>query len=292
MKPTTNRRGPYVGRRTVLLSLAGIVVGAAELQMSVPDSLPGAAGDAATADGTLGALSLPQLARVEPRAPVSVTTTIPRWARRWKAPVYDLGDFIDRMPHTHFPKRSIMLTMDDGPQPYWTPRFLRLFEKHDVQATFHLIGAQVPSQRKLVRAMASQGHVLANHSWTHDEGLPYRSRKQIRQEIERTNDAIEKAAKVRPRIYRAPGGAWGHRIFEELAHQQMLPLGWDIDPRDWALPGTSSIAYALRQAGPGNILLAHDGGGDRAQTYAALSQVIPALKARGLHFVTLPVPQV
>ena len=122
-----------------------------------------------------------------------------------------------------------------------------------------------------------------------DESLPYRSPADIHAEIARTNDAIDKAARVRPRIFRAPGGVWGPRVFDELAREQMLPLDWDIDPRDWARPGTGAIEYAMLQAGPGNIILCHDGGGDRSETYAALQQVIPALKRRGLHFVQLPV---
>jgi peptidoglycan/xylan/chitin deacetylase (PgdA/CDA1 family) len=67
-----------------------------------------------------------------------------------------------------------------------------------------------------------------------------------------------------------------------------VPLDWDIDPRDWARPGTSWIVYAMLAAQPGDIILCHDGGGDRSQTYAALKTVIPQLRARGLKFVTLP----
>jgi peptidoglycan/xylan/chitin deacetylase (PgdA/CDA1 family) len=67
--------------------------------------------------------------------------------------------------------------------------------------------------------------------------------------------------------------------------QQVL---WDVDPQDWARPGTSTIVRrALAGAYPGAIILMHDGGGNRAQTVAALDQVLTTLSARGYTFATL-----
>jgi peptidoglycan/xylan/chitin deacetylase (PgdA/CDA1 family) len=68
---------------------------------------------------------------------------------------------------------------------------------------------------------------------------------------------------------------------------QLRPLGWDVDPRDWSRPGTALITHRLLAAQPGDILLCHDGGGDRTQTLESLRTVLPALKARGLRFVRL-----
>ena len=70
----------------------------------------------------------------------------------------------------------------------------------------------------------------------------------------------------------------------------MMPLGWDIDPRDWALPGVAEIRDAMLAARPHDIILCHDGGGNRSETYRALETVIPALLARDFRFVTLPAP--
>jgi peptidoglycan/xylan/chitin deacetylase (PgdA/CDA1 family) len=68
---------------------------------------------------------------------------------------------------------------------------------------------------------------------------------------------------------------------------QLVPLGWDIDPRDWSRPGTGLVTSRLLAARPGDILLCHDGGGNRAQTIESLRTVLPTLKGRGLQFVTL-----
>jgi peptidoglycan/xylan/chitin deacetylase (PgdA/CDA1 family) len=68
-------------------------------------------------------------------------------------------------------------------------------------------------------------------------------------------------------------------------------VDWNVDPRDWSKPGATNIINAMLKARAGDVLLCHDGGGDRSQTYGALATVLPKLKARGLHFVTLPAPQ-
>jgi peptidoglycan/xylan/chitin deacetylase (PgdA/CDA1 family) len=249
--------GNSVSRRSVLLSVAGVIVGSAVLG-------------------------------VDARAAQAASTRVPRWARRWHAPIYDLDDFLHRDPHAHYQKRSVLLTIDDGPSSEWTPRYLRLLHKHHVQATFNMIGEQVRPNRHLVRAVASQGHVIANHTWTHDEALPYGTPEHVHREIQQTNEAIHDVTGHRPTQFRAPGGVWGPRVYDELARQQMMPVDWDIDPRDWAMPGVAAIESAMLKAGRGDIILCHDGGGDRSQTYQALKKVIPELLHRGLNFVTLP----
>lgn len=284
MSTSQGRSGP-VSRRTVLLSIAGVIVGAGELTLSIDDQAASTGQVARLADATT-TLAAP-VVKV-PAATTAISTGIPPWTKRWNTPIHDLDDYLRRSPGTRFPSRAVMVTVDDGPSSEWTPKYLRLFEKHDVKATFNLIGSQVPSHRSLVRAMTSEGHSVANHTWTHDLNLPLRTRDDIRAELARTNDVIERAAKVRPRIFRAPGGNWGPRIFDEVAREQMMPLGWDIDPRDWSRPGVRAIQSSMLQARRGDIILCHDGGGDRSQTYTALERVIPALKRRGMHFVTLP----
>jgi peptidoglycan/xylan/chitin deacetylase (PgdA/CDA1 family) len=214
-----------------------------------------------------------------------------RWEKQWSAPIYSLDDYRHRCPGHHFPADSIMLTIDDGPSPEWTPKFLRLLGKLDVKATFCMIGEQVPANHKLVRAVVAEGHHIANHSWSHDEGLAYRSQADIHRELAETNDAIVTACGFRPRQFRSPGGDWGSALMGEIAQQEMMPLGWNIDPRDWALPGVSAIESAMLAARRHDIVLCHDGGGDRSETYAALESVLPQLKRRGMHFALLPAPQ-
>ncbi|WGL53433.1 polysaccharide deacetylase family protein [Nocardioides sp. BP30] len=278
-------------RRTVLLGLAGTVVGWGALGVEAATS-PGhrhrAQGGTRPASAALTRALVPAAAVPTPNVPPVLGTHAPRWAKHWHTPIYDLDDFLHRSRHIHFPHRSVLLTVDDGPSPLWTPRYLRLFAQHHVTATFNLIGEQVRPNRRIVRAMVAEGHAIANHTWTHDERLPFRSRRDIHREIVRTNEAIHDATGHRPTQFRAPGGVWGPKLFAELNRQEMLPVDWNIDPRDWARPGTPAIERAMLAARPGDIILCHDGGGDRSETFRALQKVIPALKHRGFSFVALP----
>ena len=220
-------------------------------------------------------------------APVTRTAP-PAWQRRWHHPIESLVRFEHRMPHLHRPRKAIMLTIDDGPHAEWTPKYLRLLAKYDVHATFCMIGRQIHPLRHIVHDVAARGHAIANHTWNHDEALTYGSAAHIRSEIHRTSVAIHRAAGVWPTQFRAPGGVWGPPLFDELVRQRLMPLGWDIDPADWSRPGTAAIESAMLRARTHDIILCHDGGGDRSETYRALKRVIPTLLHRGHTFVTLP----
>jgi peptidoglycan/xylan/chitin deacetylase (PgdA/CDA1 family) len=76
-------------------------------------------------------------------------------------------------------------------------------------------------------------------------------------------------------------------VISTVQNLQMVPLGWDIDPRDWSRPGTALVTRRLLAAQPGDILLCHDGGGNRAETIESLRTVLPTLRDRGLQFITL-----
>jgi peptidoglycan/xylan/chitin deacetylase (PgdA/CDA1 family) len=109
----------------------------------------------------------------------------------------------------------------------------------------------------------------------------------LHQQIADAQSAITEAGGVAPALFRAPGGDWSAAVLSAVLELQLRPLGWDVDPRDWSRPGTALITHRLLAAQPGDILLCHDGGGDRTQTLESLRTVLPALKARGLRFVRL-----
>lgn len=163
---------------------------------------------------------------------------------------------------------------------------LALLRANGIRATFCLVGTQVRAHPELVRQIAADGHALCDHTESHDIHLPSRSAAGVRAEVGDGYDDIVAAAGARPAYFRAPGGNWSPAILAAADRLGMVPLGWAVDPRDWARPGTASIAATVGGAPGGSIVLVHDGGGDRSQTVAALRTALPALQARGLTFVT------
>ncbi|MFC4905734.1 polysaccharide deacetylase family protein [Actinomadura gamaensis] len=185
------------------------------------------------------------------------------------------------------PANAIALTIDDGPHPKYTPMMLDLLAAHGVKATFNMIGEQVVEQPKIVQRIVADGHQIADHTVTHPINLPRLDTARITREIGQAHDQIAQTTGVAPKFFRSPGGNWSQAVFDIAAQHKLICVDWKIDPRDWARPGISHITRTMLQAQPGDILLCHDGGGDRIQTIDALKTVLPQLKQRGLQFVAL-----
>jgi peptidoglycan-N-acetylglucosamine deacetylase len=189
-------------------------------------------------------------------------------------PVY----YIDDGPMT------IALTIDDGPSPVYTPQILQLLDRYGITASFSMIGRNVAAYPGVAREVAAAGHLIVNHTWNHADLTRLRP-PAMRDEITRAADAIHRATGVRPRMIRAPYGAWSPAVLEYCAETRTTPLDWSVDPRDWARPGVASIVNNIvRNTRTGSIILEHDGGGNRSQTVAALRIVIPRLLRAGYRF--------
>ena len=197
------------------------------------------------------------------------------------------GARVDPAVEAKAPRNTVALTIDDGPHPPWTPKVLDLLAANGVHATFSLIGRQARAYPGLVRRIVGAGHGLCNHSMTHPQPFAARSTAAIRQQIVDAQSAISDAAGQAPRLFRAPGGDWTAAVLDLTAELGLTPVGWSVDPRDWTQPGIGTIESSLLRARAGDILLTHDGGGNRAQTVAALKAVLPQLRAEGLRFRVL-----
>ncbi|BCB75381.1 chitooligosaccharide deacetylase NodB [Phytohabitans flavus] len=183
---------------------------------------------------------------------------------------------------------AVALTVDDGPDPRWTPALLDVLARHEVPATFFLIGARTAEQPRLARRIAEAGHAIGNHSMHHPQPFAALDAARQRAEIGETQERIADAVGQPPRLFRAPGGGWSRTVLGVAAEHGLTAVDWTVNPSDWKEPGVPHITRVLSRSGPGHILLCHDGGGDRSQTIAALDRVIPLLKERGLRFVPVP----
>jgi peptidoglycan-N-acetylglucosamine deacetylase len=191
------------------------------------------------------------------------------------------------MYHVHDGAHAIALTIDDGPDPVYTPQVLRLLHKYRITASFSMIGIHVDAYPGLARRVADAGHMIVNHTQTHPD-LALMAPAAVRDEMSYASEAIERVTGRRPGMFRAPYGAWSPTVMLRCQEMGMIPLDWSVDPRDWAEPGVAAIVDNIMDfTRTGSIILEHDGGGNRSQTVAALRIVIPRLLHAGYHF-TLP----
>ena len=190
--------------------------------------------------------------------------------------------------------KVIALTFDDGPWPDTTGQILDILEQNDAKATFFTIGNQIESHSDTVKRAHDAGHQICTHTWDHASGsgqgvnLTYMSADEQVTEVQKGMDAISAATGAEAsRVMRAPGGNFFGELVWTLQPYITAEIGWNVDTEDWRRPGADVIAERILSAQPGDVILMHDGGGDRSQTVEALRQALPVLKEKGYRFVTV-----
>jgi peptidoglycan/xylan/chitin deacetylase (PgdA/CDA1 family) len=181
---------------------------------------------------------------------------------------------------THGPRgrKRIAIGFDDGPSAY-TTQVLRVLRRFDAHATFFEIGQETTGRAAIMKKVLTQGNEIGNHSLHHELDPSSES-------LSETNRLIRHATGFRPCDFRPPDGAVNSALIERASALQMNTINWEVDPRDWADPGTAAIASnVIQNAHNGSIVVMHDGGGDRSETVAALPAILSHFEHRGYQFV-------
>ncbi|MEU8619119.1 polysaccharide deacetylase family protein [Streptomyces sp. NPDC048623] len=186
--------------------------------------------------------------------------------------------------------KAVNITIDDGPDPRWTPQILDVLRENDVKAVFCIVGQRAKEYPQLVKRVVAEGHKLCDHTMDHDTTMDRKPFAYQKQQILDAKRLIEEAAGgAKIEYYRAPGGAFTPDSRKLAAGEGMRPLGWNVDTKDFERPGAGVIVNTVKsELSNGPTILFHDGGGERSQTVAALREVLPWLKSQG-HPTSFPV---
>jgi peptidoglycan-N-acetylglucosamine deacetylase len=189
--------------------------------------------------------------------------------------------------------KQLALTFDDGPNDPHTLKLLDVLAKHNVRATFFMIGRYVQQRPDLARAVAQAGHVIGNHTFTHPL-LIFKSEAETRTQLVDCRKALRDAVGDHSNLFRPPFGGRRPATLRIARALGMETVMWNVTGYDWSAPPAATIEKKVtRQINGGDVILLHDGGhkamgADRSQTVIATEKLIPQYKNEGFTFVTVP----
>jgi peptidoglycan/xylan/chitin deacetylase (PgdA/CDA1 family) len=193
--------------------------------------------------------------------------------------------------------RKLALTYDDGPNDPDTLLLLDVLAKHNVKATFFLIGKHVRQRPDIVQRIVADGHAIGNHTY-HHPNLIFASARTLRLELNECTMALLDAGAPESwlqgqRLFRPPFGARKPatlRVARELGFE---PIMWSVTCFDWKKTTADRVeAHARRQIKGGDVILMHDGGhkhigADRKHTVDATDRLLTRYRAEGYEFVRI-----
>ncbi|SEJ24791.1 polysaccharide deacetylase family protein [Demequina mangrovi] len=202
------------------------------------------------------------------------------------------------------PGPACALTFDDGPNGLDTIRLLDFLKARGIRAVFAVIGAEIqrpagttadgspiPSGAEVLQRIVADGHVLCNHSTSFEDMGSWHAL-DVRDDMLKNLAIIEEAVgdEVPVPYWRAPNGSWGQTA-PVAVRLGMQPLDVANVIEDWVDQDPAVLASRLRLAmTPGELVLLHDGGGNRSGTVDAVIEVVTERLAEGWSFVLPEMP--
>ncbi|MEU8379519.1 polysaccharide deacetylase family protein, partial [Streptosporangium sp. NPDC048865] len=180
--------------------------------------------------------------------------------------------------------KCVALTYEDGPGPE-TGRLLNILGAHHARATFFILGSNASARPELLRRMRDEGHLVANHTWSHRD-LSVLSSAMLADQLTRAQHAIVQAIGQVPTLMRPPYGGTGEQVASVARRLGMSVVRWDVDAEDRHDPDAEAIARrTVARVKPGSIVLLRD---FNHATVDAAPAILRELAAKGYTFVTVP----
>jgi peptidoglycan/xylan/chitin deacetylase (PgdA/CDA1 family) len=188
--------------------------------------------------------------------------------------------------------RQLALTYDDGPNDPHTLRLLEVLARHEVRATFFLIGRFVAEKPEVVREIARAGHAIGNHTF-HHPNLIFCSAARVRSELEQCRKILTETVGEHSSLWRPPFGARLPNVLGVSRKLGLEPVMWTVSSNDWKIRSAEIIEQRVsKRIRGGEIILMHDGahvrmGANRARTVEATDRLIRRSKDQGYQFVSV-----
>src|SRR5258708_3578899 len=198
------------------------------------------------------------------------------------------------------------MRLHEGPDPQWSPKILDVLKRENASATFFLIGLEAKNFGSVTSRIYREGHEIGNHTFTHPD-ISNISHSYMQVELNLTERLFASRLGIHTVLFRPPYSIDQEpdtedqvRPLEVTQDMGYITVGTKVDPHDWRSDDprhspqqiAADVLDHLPPCAPndqvcGNIILLHDGGGDRAATVEALPLIIEGARARGFEFVAV-----
>lgn len=195
--------------------------------------------------------------------------------------------FCKALCHGPRDQRRIALTFDDGPDPQTTPALLELLRKHNIKATFFVIGTKAEKHPAIIKQLTNAGHLVANHSYSHPWYFNFLFGKALKKQILRTKAILKEIMGSDSLFFRPPMGLTNPHYRKILKKNNMRIVGWDIRTFDKNRKKHQIIKKIFKKKCNGSIILMHDSGVSIEKLQYIISTVAEKLQAQGYSFVRI-----
>ncbi len=179
----------------------------------------------------------------------------------------------------------ISLTFDDGPNPEFTPKVLKLLDQFNAKATFFCIGRQIEKHPEILKEIVANGHTIGNHTYSHSKTFGFYGTDKVIQELQKTNQLVVEKTGLQMNLYRPVFGVTNPNIEKAVKKMKLSSIGWNVRSLD-TTPRTSEMVLKriTSKVSKGDIVLLHD---TSEKTIQVLERLLLFLKEKNLQSVTV-----
>ncbi len=181
-------------------------------------------------------------------------------------------------------EKKIAITFDDGPNSEITPKVLDLLDQYNVKATFFCIGRQIEKNKEILKLIDEKGHLIGNHTWSHNSWFDLFSSKKMRVEIEKTFGLIFEITNKKIKLFRPPYGITNPNLKKAIKGLNFKTIGWSLRSFDTIKNTEKTLRKLYKKTSAGDIVLFHD---NREHIVDILQSYLEYIKTEGYEIVPL-----
>jgi peptidoglycan/xylan/chitin deacetylase (PgdA/CDA1 family) len=155
-------------------------------------------------------------------------------------------------------EKKIAITFDDGPNSEITPKVLEILDQCNAKATFFCIGKNIENNEDLIKMIDKKGHLIGNHTWTHDRWFDLFSSNKMKAEIEKTSDLLFEIINKKIKLFRPPYGVTNPNLKKAIKDFDFYNIGWSLRSLDTISSTQKTLTRIKNKLTSGDIVLFHD----------------------------------